>query len=51
LEELTRSWFPNGIRLYWRTDLESFVSKPLRITIENNSGVQAEQPAEQNVTP
>jgi hypothetical protein len=51
LEELARTWFPNGIRLYWRTDLESFVSKPLRITIENNSGVQAEQPAEQNVTP
>ncbi len=51
LEELTRTWFPNGIRLYWRTDLESFVSKPLRITIENHSGVQAEQPAEQNVTP
>ena len=51
LEELTRTWFPNGIRLYWRTDLESFVSKPLRITIEQNSGVQAEQPAVQNVTP
>lgn len=51
LEELTRTWFPNAIRLYWRTDLESFVSRPLRITIEKNSGVQAEQPAEQNVTP
>jgi hypothetical protein len=51
LEELTRTWFPNAIRLYWRTDLESFVSKPLRITIEQNSGVQAEQPAVQNVTP
>jgi len=26
-EELTNTWFPNGVRLYWRTDLANDVSK------------------------
>ena len=47
LEELTNTWFPSGIRLYCRTDLENDVSKPLRLTIESNQDAQAEQ----NVTP
>jgi len=47
LEELTNTWFPSGIRLYSRTDLEKDVSKPLRLTIEPNQDAQAEQ----NVTP
>jgi hypothetical protein len=47
LEELTNTWFPSGIRLYSRTDLEKDVSKPLRLTIEANQDAQAEQ----NVTP
>jgi hypothetical protein len=47
LEDLTNTWFPSGIRLYSRTDLEKDVSKPLRLTIEPNQDAQAEQ----NVTP
>lgn len=46
-EELTNTWFPNGVRLYWRTDLASDVSKPLRLTIEDREEAQAVQ----NVTP
>jgi len=47
LEELTNTWFPSGIRLYWRADLANDSSKPLRLTIEPNQNAQAEQ----NVTP
>lgn len=47
LEELTNTWFPSGIRLYSRTDLEKDVAKPLRLTIEANQDARAEQ----NVTP
>jgi len=47
-EELTNTWFPNGVRLYWRTDLASDVSKPLRLTIE---GREEDAQAVQNVTP
>src|SRR5207244_12346026 len=47
LEELTNTWFPSGISLYSLTDLEKYVSKPLRLTIEPNQDAQAEQ----NVTP
>lgn len=43
LEDLTKTWFPNGIRLYWRTDLESYVSKPLRLTIEPMDKTQVER--------
>ncbi len=43
LEELTSTWFPNAIRLYWRTDLESYVSKPLRLTIESMDRAQVER--------
>jgi hypothetical protein len=46
-EELVNTWFPNGVRLYWRTDLANDVSKPLRLTIEDREDVQAGQ---QNVT-
>lgn len=46
-EELTNTWFPNGVRLYWRTDLASDVSKPLRLTIEDREDAQSVQ----NVTP
>jgi len=46
-EELVNTWFPNGVRLYWRTDLVNDVSKPLRLTIEDREDVQAVQ----NVTP
>src|SRR6185436_13650114 len=47
-EELTNTWFPNGVRLYWRTDLASDVSKPLRLTIEAR---EEDAQAVQNVTP
>ena len=47
-EELTNTWFPNGVRLYWRTDLASDVSKPLRLTIEDR---EEDAQAVQNVTP
>jgi hypothetical protein len=47
-EELVNTWFPNGVRLYWRTDLVNDVSKPLRLTVEDREDVQAGQ---QNVTP
>src|SRR5205807_1472410 len=47
-EELVNTWFPNGVRLYRRTDLVNDVSKPLRLTIEDREDVQAGQ---QNVTP
>jgi hypothetical protein len=46
-EELTNTWFPNGVRLYWRTDLANDVSKPLRLTIEDREDAQSVQ----NVTP
>jgi hypothetical protein len=47
-EELTNTWFPNGVRLYWRTDLASDVSKALRLTIEDR---EEDAQAVQNVTP
>jgi hypothetical protein len=47
-EELTNTWFPNGVRLYWRTDLASDISKPLRLTIEDR---EEDAQAVQNVTP
>lgn len=47
-EELTNTWFPNGVRLYWRTDLANDVSKPLRLTIEDR---EEDAQAVQNVTP
>ena len=47
-EELTNTWFPNGVRLYWRTDLASDVSKPLRLTIEDR---EEDAQSVQNVTP
>jgi len=47
-EELTNTWFPNGVRLYWRTDLASDVSKPLRLTIEDR---EEDAQAVQTVTP
>ena len=47
-EELTNTWFPNGVRLYWRTDLASDVSTPLRLTIEDR---EEDAQAVQNVTP
>jgi hypothetical protein len=50
-EELTNTWFPNGVRLYWRTDLASDVSKPLRLTIEDREEEKADAQAVQNVTP
>lgn len=46
-EELTNTWFPNGVCLYWRTDLASDVSKPLRLTIEDREDAQSVQ----SVTP
>jgi hypothetical protein len=49
-EELTNTWFPNGVRLYWRTDLASDVSTPLRLTIEDRDETTDAQ-AVQNVTP
>lgn len=47
-EELTNTWFPNGVRLYWRTDLASDISTPLRLTIEDR---EEDAQAAQNVTP
>jgi hypothetical protein len=47
-EELTNTWFPNGVRLYWRTDLASDISTPLRLTIEDR---EEDAQAVQNVTP
>jgi hypothetical protein len=47
-QELTNTWFPNGVRLYWRTDLASDISKPLRLTIEDR---EEDAQAVQNVTP
>ena len=43
LEDITRIWFPSNIRLYWRTDVQSGVSRPLRITLEPNTDAQAQQ--------
>src|SRR5262249_3651507 len=42
-EELVNTWFPNGVRLYWRTDVANDVSKPLRLTIEDRENIQAVQ--------
>ena len=50
-EELTNTWFPNGVRLYWRTDLATDVSKPLRLTIEDREEEKTDAQAVQNVTP
>jgi hypothetical protein len=43
LEQLTRGWLPNGIRLYSRVDLQSYVEKPLRLTIEPLDATQVER--------
>ena len=43
LEQLTRGWLPNGIRLYSRVDLQSYVEKPMRLTIEPLDATQVER--------
>jgi hypothetical protein len=43
LEQLTRGWLPNGIRLYSRVDLQSYIEKPLRLTIEPLDATQVER--------
>jgi hypothetical protein len=42
LEDLALTWFPNAIRLYLRTDLETNSTRPLRITLERPSEVRAQ---------
>jgi hypothetical protein len=43
LEQLTRGWLPNGIRLYSRVDLQSYIEKPLRLTIERLDATQVDR--------
>ena len=43
LEQLTRGWLPNGIRLYSRVDFQSYVEKPMRLTIEPLDATQVER--------
>lgn len=42
LEDIALTWFPNAIRLYLRTDLETNSTRPLRITLERPSEVRAQ---------
>lgn len=42
LEDIALTWFPNAIRLYLRTNLETNSTRPLRITLERPSEVRAQ---------